>query len=939
MSARRAARGAIAPLLARPAEFAGAPVATVAMPGQVESESIADFLASAAERVSGLVIEGEPGIGKTTLWLGAIEEAANRGFRVVAARAGSAEVVLTFAVLADLFCDVESVVLDELPHVQRVAVNRLIEQAGDSPATDERVLGAAFLSVAERLSADTPVLVAIDDVQWLDASSQAAVQFAVRRLKGRVGVLVTARSDATGPPAASWLQLRRPDGVDRIRVSPLALGGLHTMFSARLGRSLPRPTMVRIAEISCGNPFYALELARSMDDPSTNPEPTLPESLAALVRSRLAGLGGDVGAILLAAATATTPTIELLSQATDTTAERVVELLDEAETQGIVGFDGNRVRFTHPLLATGVYTDASHARRRSIHRRLAEIVQQPELRARHLALAATTGDAATLAALDAAAAVTRARGAPAAAAELVDLAIGLGGDNPQRRMLAAGLHFRAGDIGRARGELEPTIAAMPAGIMRAIALNLLAGARIYDDSFIEAAELLKRALPDTEGNAAVLAQTHLTLSMAQAMAGEFDESLHNAEQSVARAEECGRPVLISQALAFWVSLKCMYGHGVDEASLQRALDLENPDKDVPISFRASAAKALVLAWSGRLDEARTQMLEVRRNCIERGAESDMMWIASYTTLIDIWLGRFADAALVGEDTMERAQQLDGPNMLVIAGLVRTAVAAYRGREHDARAEARQAIDDAQGCGAVYLTEWPIMSLGFLEVSLENYAEALTTLQPLLDRFHTTPGTEIMTSAYLPDAVEAMVWLGKLDDAEPLIDALESNGRRLDRPWMLAVGARCRSMWLAASGDLEAAERAARQAITHHQRLPMPFELARTQLLLGQLERRQRHREAAAATLRTALEAFEEMGTPLWAERARGALARTAPRPGSVLIPSEQRIAELAASGMSNQDIAAALFISSKTVEANLTRVYRKLAIRSRAQLSSHLTHG
>ena len=124
--------------------------------------------------------------------------------------------------------------------------------------------------MAERLTADTPVLVAIDDVQWLDASSQAAVQFAVRRLKGRVGVLVTARSDATGCPAASWLQLRRPDGVDRIRVSPLALGGLHAMFSARLGRSLPRPTMVRIAEISCGNPFYALELARSMDDPSAN---------------------------------------------------------------------------------------------------------------------------------------------------------------------------------------------------------------------------------------------------------------------------------------------------------------------------------------------------------------------------------------------------------------------------------------------------------------------------------------------------------------------------------------------------------------------------------------------------------------------------------------------------------------------------------------------
>jgi ATP/maltotriose-dependent transcriptional regulator MalT len=357
---------------------------------------------------------------------------------------------------------------------------------------------------------------------------------------------------------------------------------------------------------------------------------------------------------------------------------------------------------------------------------------------------------------------------------------------------------------------------------------------------------------------------------------------------------------------------------------------------VPISFRASAAKALVLAWTGRLDEARDQILDVRRHCMERGAESDMMWIASYDTLINIWLGRFKDAARVAEDTMERAQQLDGPNMLVIARLVRTAVAAYAGCAHDARTEAREAIEGARECGATYLTEWPIMSLGFLEVSLGNYTEALTTLRPLLDRFDTTPGTEMMTSAYIPDAVEAMVALGRLDEAEPLINAVQANGRRLDRPWMLAVGARCRSMWLAARGDLDAADDAARQAISYHQRLPMPFELARTQLLLGQIERRQRHREAAATTLRTALTAFEEMGTELWAERARAILSRTESSPGADLIPSEQRIAELAAAGMSNQDIAAALFISSKTVEANLTRIYRKLAIRSRAQLSSHL---
>jgi DNA-binding CsgD family transcriptional regulator len=551
-------------------------------------------------------------------------------------------------------------------------------------------------------------------------------------------------------------------------------------------------------------------------------------------------------------------------------------------------------------------------------------------------LAATTGDPETLAALDAAAEATRARGAPAAAAELVDLAIGLGGDTPQRRILAAGLHFRAGDIGRARSILEPAIAALPHGIMRAIALNLLAGTRIYDDSFIEAADLLEGALGDTEANPAVQAQTHLALSLSQAMVGEFEESLRNAQRAVTYADECRRPVLISQTLAFWVSLKCMYGHGVDERSLRRALELENPDKDVPISFRASAARALVLAWTGQLEDARTQILDVRRHCIERGAESDMMWIASYTTLIDIWLGRFADAALVADDTLERAQQLDGPNMIVIARLVRTAVGAYTGCEREARADGRMAIEGARRCDAVYLAEWPIMSLGFLEVSLGNYVEALTTLQPLLDRFDTTPGTEMMTSAYLPDAVEAMIALGRLADTEPLIEALERNGARLDRPWMLAVGARCRSMWLAARGDLDSAEHTARQAICHHHRLPMPFELARTQLLLGQLERRLRHREAATMTLKTALTAFEEMGTVLWANRAREALARATPSAGGELIPSEQRIAELAAAGMSNQDIAAALFISSKTVEANLTRVYRKLSIRSRAQLSSHL---
>jgi DNA-binding CsgD family transcriptional regulator len=234
-----------------------------------------------------------------------------------------------------------------------------------------------------------------------------------------------------------------------------------------------------------------------------------------------------------------------------------------------------------------------------------------------------------------------------------------------------------------------------------------------------------------------------------------------------------------------------------------------------------------------------------------------------------------------------------------------------------------------------------MTMGFLEVSVGNHAAALAALQPMQRTFEAIPGTEIMTASFIPDAVEAMISLGRSGEAEPLIDALERNGRRLDRPWMLAIGARCRSMWLAGRGDVEAATRKAHEAMAEHDRLAMPFERARTQLLLGQLQRRQRQKESARATLREALDAFHSMGTPLWADRARAELARAeaAPTRDLALTPSEQRVAELAATGMTNRDVATALFISPKTVEANLARIYRKLGIKTRAELGRLIGDG
>jgi len=209
-----------------------------------------------------------------------------------------------------------------------------------------------------------------------------------------------------------------------------------------------------------------------------------------------------------------------------------------------------------------------------------------------------------------------------------------------------------------------------------------------------------------------------------------------------------------------------------------------------------------------------------------------MFVAVFSALIYIWRGEFHNAQLLADEATERAQQLGGDHMRVVAMTVQTAVAAYIGNEGEAREAGQAALDLAQQHGSPRLADWSTISLGFLEVSLGNYVDAMARLQPMVSRFDDVPGTEIITSAYIPDAVEAMVAAGHHADAEPLIAALERNGERLGRSWMLAIGARCRGIWLAAQGDVEAAARKAQDAMAEHDRLPMPFERARTQLLLG-----------------------------------------------------------------------------------------------------------
>jgi DNA-binding CsgD family transcriptional regulator len=900
-----------------------------------EFRAIADFLGSVNDQPAGLLVEGDAGIGKTTLWLAALEQARHRGFHVLSARAWEAESVLAYGTVTELLGDVDGEVLAGLPDVQRVAVDRvLLYDVSGGPLTDQQVVAAALMTIVATLASQAPVLIAIDDVQWLDPSSRAVVSFVARRLRGRVCLIATARTEPNSESVLSWLQLGTPDGIGRMKVGPLSLGGVHELLSARLGRAFARPTMVRIADVSGGNPFYALEIARAIDGQSTRPDADLPQTLADLVRIRTGRLNADAANVLLAAACVANPTVDMLARATGTSIERTTELLEDAESHGAIVIDGNRVRYSHPLLAHGVYVDAAPARRRQMHRALADVVTQPELKARHLALAASSKNPELLQALDDAAKTASARGAPSAAAELLDLAIKLGGDTPSRRIRSAGHHLRAGDTDRAHAVLEPALDQLPAGAQRALALNLLAGLWIYRRSFGEASDALKRALGDAEDNPLMLTQTLLMLSFAQANSGEYEEALRNSVEAVKYAQAMGIPVMTSQAVADWQVLSALCGQGFDESSLQSALDLEDLDIDVPIPFRAHSAAAQLLSWAGRLDEAREHVQILRRRCMERGADTDMLFVSVWSTLIDVWRADFTEAARAAADGMERAEQIGGDHGLVIALTVRGLVAAYTGREEEARADARAAIEAADRFGAPLLAEWPRMTLGFLDVSVGDHERALNDLHPLIANFDRLCCMEIIKAWFIPDAVEAMVAVGRLDEAEPMVAALESHGSRLDRTWMLAIGARCRAMLMAAQGDVDGAERMIGKAIAQHARLPMPFERARTLLLLGQLQRRKRQKQSAAATLGEALQIFQELGTPLWAERASAELERTnvSPMRTLELTPSERQVAELAGAGLTNRDVAGKLFVSTKTVEANLTQVYRKLGIHSRAEL-------
>jgi len=333
----------------------------------------------AAGGLAALVLEGEAGIGKSTLWLAGVEAARKRGLRVLSSRPAELEAGVAYAGLGDLLENALPEVGSELAEPRRRAleVALLVRDRADVPV-DFRTLAVAVRSALDMLAEREPILVAIDDVQWLDASSTHALAFALRRLPGVNIRLLLARRIGKAIPV-SELEHAVGDHVERLHVGPLSVGGLHQLLQRRLGRVFARPTLLRLHETSGGNPFYALELARALgaDADPTQPLP-VPETLEALVRARLDRLpDGTREALLLACAHGRLPAAHLSEAA-----------LEPAFVDGAIELEDAAVRFTHPLLASVLYQHASLAARRRAHGQLVEMVDDPLARVRHRALAA-----------------------------------------------------------------------------------------------------------------------------------------------------------------------------------------------------------------------------------------------------------------------------------------------------------------------------------------------------------------------------------------------------------------------------------------------------------------------------------------------------------------------------------------------------------------------
>lgn len=904
---------------------------------QAECARIDQLLADARGGRSGaLVLLGEPGIGKSAMCAYAGEQA--RGMTVLSARGVESEADLPFAGLTELFRD-RLQHIGDVPKPQADALRAAFALADGHPV-DRLTMGAAVLSLLAAIADAAPALAVFDDAQWLDSASAAAALFAARRLDMEGVVMVMSVREGSGE---EWLNRGLP--VLRLR----GLGAAHADALLRVRHPTPIPPAVcrRLVAATGGNPLALLEVPALLDAaqlagdrPLDEPLPVGPALEQAFLR-RVAPLPAPTRrGLLLAAASGGAelrPVLDGLSAVA-----LGVDVLDEAQTRKLISVSDGSFEFRHPLLRSAVYHGAALVDRRAAHRTLAQVTQG-ERRAWHIAAAAVDEDEDVARSLEHAGDEARRHGAPGAAARALERAARLSPDVEQRaRRLTAGARdaYDAGRPGEAMELLSEALNATGPGVRRAEIQHLRGRILVMQGHSHEAYQLLwnEAALvrrDDPDRAAGMLAEAVLECLGT----GDVPRAVDTGRAAVDAAGGAGPH---AQALAS-VMLACALALvGESDEALTLAFDalplLEHVD---PLTEAGElvVTGAHAFVWLERYPEAERLYARVIDRARAASAPAALAYALAARAELNL---RTGDWLAAGADADEAARLADDLSQVPIRAFARDSaarLAAMTGEESRCR-EIMASIHALvaprpRGPGTIYVTS----IAGLLALGLRQVDEAIGHLEHA-GRLAAACGLrDPSVIQWQADLVEAYVRAGRVEDARAVLTALAAEGGRAQRISGLAAAARCRGL-VADDDHFEAAFRA---ALELHDQLPVPFERARTELCLGERLRRAGRRRQARVALRAAIEAFDRLGAAPWADRARiellatGETARARRQPAADrLTPHELQVALVVADGATNREAAAALFVSPKTIEYHLGRVYRKLGLRSRSQLAALL---
>ena len=914
-----------------------------------ETALIERLLQEAREgRSKALLISGEPGVGKSELLRYALERA--EGMRVLRVRGVESESELPFSALSDLLRPV-LFRLEAIPPPQSAALAGALA-LGPPAAPDRFAVYAAAFSLLVAAAEDGPLLAVVDDAHWLDPSSREALLFSARRLEAEGIVLLFALREGEG-------EAFERAGIDEVRVGGLELDAARELLAREADRGLPAALAHRLHEETGGNPLALIEIGSLLRAGELRPEelaaglPTL--SAEEAFRRRLAGLSPPGRRALLVAALSHSPALEVLETAFSELGLEP-DVLAEVEAARLVRARDTRLEFRHPLVRSAVVHGASLSEQRDAHRALAAafaVRGDEDERAWHLAGAVTGPDQEAASALAEAAVRARARAAYAEAARAFQRAAELtqGPEERAQRLLEAArdweLTFVADGAFRALTMLENLLPLASDPLLRADVQHLRGRLLMWQGSPRRAHELLlAEAERVEEADPARAAVMFTDATHTAAMSGDVALAVataaraHDAGKRVGGVPEIVAGAVLGAALLLQPDVAAARPLilRMDDVFAERDSPLDAA-RVHPVLLTALPIHGYSLIWLEEYERARKFLNPLVEAGRMMSAPAVLVLALYFRSILHTLFGRWTEARVDASEALALARDTGQENARAYALVYLARLDAAQGRETECREHCREGREIADRVGSPSLVSYVGAALGLLELGIGRIEEAV----PHLDEAEAICAAGLMrhpaVTYHGPDLVEALLRADRREEAETTFQEFDRQAQATRHRWALATAARCRGL-LARDDEFE---RAFAEALAHHEREPSAFDRARTELCYGERLRRARRRAEARERLRSALETFERLGAGSWAERARSELRATGEtvraRAGGgleQLTPQELQVALHVARGATNREVAASLFLSPKTIEAHLHRIYMKLGVRSRTELAHFL---